>query len=151
MQKIMGTASNSEADLEKAVIEKANLSGYEQERIIAGFKWLGLFSSAPASPRGTPLDTLCATLEAKMEYAPGERDMVFLQHRFECETKDGTKQTRVSTGLWYGEPNGVTAMAKTVGVPCGIATQLILDGKEQQALPWNVSASNRNRPHNRCH
>lgn len=30
--------------------------------------------------------------------------------------------------LEYGIPDGVTSMAKTVGVPCGIAVQLILDG-----------------------
>jgi saccharopine dehydrogenase (NADP+, L-glutamate forming) len=28
----------------------------------------------------------------------------------------------------YGIPNGATAMARTVGIPCGIAVQLILDG-----------------------
>jgi saccharopine dehydrogenase (NADP+, L-glutamate forming) len=29
----------------------------------------------------------------------------------------------------YGIPNGYTAMARTVGIPCAIAVQLILDGK----------------------
>jgi saccharopine dehydrogenase-like NADP-dependent oxidoreductase len=28
----------------------------------------------------------------------------------------------------YGAPGGHSAMALTVGVPCGIATQLVLDG-----------------------
>ena len=28
----------------------------------------------------------------------------------------------------YGEPDGFSAMARTVGVPCGIAVQLVLDG-----------------------
>lgn len=28
----------------------------------------------------------------------------------------------------YGAPSGHSAMALTVGVPCGIATQLVLDG-----------------------
>lgn len=129
MQKILGTSSNSEEDLEKAVVEKAQLEGDEKNRILTGFKWLGLFSSTPATPRGTPLDTLCATLEAKMEYGPNERDLVFLQHRFEIENKDSSKKTVTSTGVWFGEPNGVTAMARTVGVPCGVATQLILDGE----------------------
>ena len=27
-------------------------------------------------PRGNPLDTICATLEQKMQYAEGERDLV---------------------------------------------------------------------------
>jgi saccharopine dehydrogenase (NADP+, L-glutamate forming) len=30
--------------------------------------------------------------------------------------------------LEYGKPPGPTAMATTVGIPCGIAVQLVLDG-----------------------
>jgi saccharopine dehydrogenase (NADP+, L-glutamate forming) len=99
----------------------------EATRILHGLKWLGLFSSEPCTRRNNPLDSLCATLGKLMQYGPGERDMVFLQHRFECEI-DGKHDVRTSTGVWYGEPNGFTAMARTVGVPCGIATQLVLDG-----------------------
>lgn len=38
-----------------------------------------------------------------------------LQHKFEIELKDGTKQTRTSTLVEYGstEPGGYSAMAKT--------------------------------------
>lgn len=37
-----------------------------------------------------------------------------LQHKFEVELKDGTKQTRLSTLCEYGstEPGGYSAMAK---------------------------------------
>lgn len=38
------------------------------------------------------------------------------------------KQTLTSTLEQYGSPSGHSAMALTVGVPCGIATQLVLDG-----------------------
>ncbi|KAJ2372240.1 saccharopine dehydrogenase (NADP+, L-glutamate-forming) [Coemansia sp. RSA 2607] len=55
--------------------------------------------------------------------------MILLQHKFEVENADGSTNTRTSVTLMYGEPDGFSAMAKTVGVPCGIATQLILDGK----------------------
>lgn len=65
-----------------------------------------------------------------MSYAPGERDMVMLQHKFVIEWTDGSTETRTSTLEAYGAPNGQghSAMALTVGVPCGIAVQLILDG-----------------------
>lgn len=63
----------------------------EEERIVSGLRWIGLFSDAPVTPRGNLLDTLCATLEAKMQYEEGERDMVVLQHKFEIENKDGSK------------------------------------------------------------
>ncbi|KAI9193279.1 Saccharopine dehydrogenase [Polychytrium aggregatum] len=121
--------SEVETDLIQAIRAKARLQGEEAERIIHGIKWLGLLSSTPVTPRGNLLDTLCATLEQKMQYEEGERDMVMLQHKFGVELADGTKQTRTSTGLWFGVPGGATAMATTVGVPCAITTQLILDGK----------------------
>ncbi|RKP36015.1 saccharopine dehydrogenase [Dimargaris cristalligena] len=123
----------SQEDFEKAVSDRFAIEDAgEKERIIHGMKWLGLFSDKLIAKRGTYLDVLCAALEDKMMYGPSERDMIILQHRFECVLKDGTKQTRTSTLLEYGEPNGVMAMAKTVGVPCGIAVQLILDGKITQ-------------------
>lgn len=50
-----------------------------------------MFSDDLVVPRGNPLDTLCSLLERKMQYSPGERDMVMLQHRFEIEHKDGVK------------------------------------------------------------
>ncbi|KAJ3162037.1 Saccharopine dehydrogenase [NADP(+), L-glutamate-forming] [Geranomyces michiganensis] len=129
LAKALATKTESEADLVSAVKAKTNIQGEESQRIIHGLKWLGMLSDKPVHKRGNLLDTLCATLEEKMQYEDGERDMVMLQHKFEVELKDGTKQTRTSTGLWYGEPNGDTAMATTVGVPCAITTQLILDGK----------------------
>ncbi|KAI9598555.1 Saccharopine dehydrogenase [Syncephalis fuscata] len=128
LAQMLGCASSEESIVIQAVKEKINDSPDETERILDGMKWLGLFSSTKVHRRGNNLDTLCATLEEKMMYEEGERDMVMLQHRFGIELADGTKQTRTSTLLAYGEPNGDTSMAKTVGVPCGIATQLILDG-----------------------
>lgn len=36
------------------------------------------------------MDTLCATLEKKMKFEEGERDMIMLQHKFEIDWADGT-------------------------------------------------------------
>ena len=38
------------------------------------------------------------------------------------------QETRVSTLIAWGETEGYTAMAKTVGIPAAVAAQLILDG-----------------------
>ncbi|KAH9474985.1 Saccharopine dehydrogenase [NADP(+), L-glutamate-forming] [Psilocybe cubensis] len=103
----------------------------ESNRIISGLRWIGLLSDKPLAPRaGNLLDTLCAQLETLMAYAPGERDLVMLQHKFVVEKADGTIETRTSTLEAYGAPvgTGPSAMALTVGLPCGIATQLVLDG-----------------------
>ena len=101
----------------------------ESRRIISGLKWIGLFSNEKATIRdGNLLDTLCAQLETLMAYAPGERDFVMLQHKFVVEWADGKVDTLTSTLEAYGKPDGYSAMALTVGLPCGIATQLVLDG-----------------------
>ncbi|KAK6340632.1 Saccharopine dehydrogenase [NADP(+), L-glutamate-forming] [Orbilia brochopaga] len=130
-QKILGASSSDEKDLIAAIYAKTTFKD-EQQRglIIAGLKWLGIFSSEAIIPRGNPLDTLCATLEKKMQFGEGERDLVILQHKFEVELKDGTKQTRLSTLCEYGstEPGGYSAMARLVGIPCAVAVQQVLDG-----------------------
>ncbi|CAL1703047.1 unnamed protein product [Somion occarium] len=101
----------------------------EASRIIYGLRWIGLFSEEKIKPRGgNLLDTLCARLEALMQYEEGERDLVILQHKFIVEWQDGKEDTITSTLEAYGNPLGFSAMATTVGVPCGIAVQLVLDG-----------------------
>lgn len=47
----------------------------------------------------------------------------FLQHYFEVENKDGSRDTITSTLCEYGAPigsGGYSAMAKLVGIPCGV-------------------------------
>jgi len=128
-QKILGASSHSQSDLEVAISSKANFANTdEKERILAGLRWLDLFSDTPITPAGTPLDVLCATLETKMQYEENERDMVMLQHRFEIENKDGSTETRTSTLCDYGDPKGYSSMAKLVGVPCAVAIKQVLDG-----------------------
>ncbi|KAF1957460.1 saccharopine dehydrogenase-like protein [Byssothecium circinans] len=127
--KIVGATSDKDEDIVWAIASQTKFpSTEEKERIIDGLRWLGLFSDDPIIPRGNPLDTLCATLEQKMQYEEGERDMVMLQHRFEIENKDGRKAVRTETLVDYGDPKGYSAMAKLVGIPCAVAVQQVLDG-----------------------
>lgn len=126
---IVGAASSSEEDLKKAILSKATFNSPEEEsRILSGLAWVGIFSDEQITPRGNPLDTLCATLEKKMQYEGEERDMVLLQHKFGIEHADGRKETRTSTLVEYGDPKGYSAMAKLVGVPCAVAVKQVLDG-----------------------
>ena len=69
-----------------------------------------------------------------MAYEDGERDLVFLQHRFEIEHKDGAKETRTSTLCDYGDPKGYSAMARLVGIPCAVAVTQVLEGKLPKGL-----------------
>ncbi|EED24367.1 saccharopine dehydrogenase Lys9, putative [Talaromyces stipitatus ATCC 10500] len=128
-KQILGATSDKELDLLWAISSKTTFQDNdERDRILAGLRWIGLFSDDLITPRNNPLDTLCATLEQKMQYGPGERDMVMLQHKFEIENKDGSRETRTSTLVEYGDPKGYSAMAKLVGVPCGVAVKFVLDG-----------------------
>lgn len=129
LAKVVGASSNSQADLVAAISSKAQFKDEaDKERILSGFKWLGLFSETPITPRGNPLDTLCATLEEKMQFAENERDLVILQHKFGIEWADGTTETRTSTLVECGTPGGYSAMAKLVGVPCAVAVKQVLNG-----------------------
>ncbi|KAK7454490.1 hypothetical protein VKT23_011244 [Stygiomarasmius scandens] len=139
---VLGKMLNAEGADETTLITKIKTicsfpSESEASRIISGFRWIGMFSLQKVSVRGTPgakhsnlLDTLFARLEELMKYNPGERDFVMLQHRFGVQWKDGKEETLTSTLEVYGAPlgSGHSAMAYHVGLPCGIATQLILDG-----------------------
>ncbi|KAH8903109.1 Saccharopine dehydrogenase [Coniochaeta sp. PMI_546] len=128
-QTVIGASSSSTTDLESKIRSKATFeSPSEQQRILSGLQWLGLFSDEPIIPRGNPLDTLCATLEQKMKYEEGERDMVMLQHKFVIEYPDGRRETRTSTLCETGDPKKYFAMARLVGTPCAIAVKLVLDG-----------------------
>merc|ERR1711939_1214400 len=128
-QKILSATSSSEQDLKWAIASKTTFKDTEEKnRLMAGLSWVGIFSDEKIIPHGNPLDTLCATLEKKMQFEEGERDFVMLQHKFEIENKDGSKETRTSTLVEYGDPKGYSAMAKLVGVPCGVAVKQVLDG-----------------------
>ncbi|EHK99711.1 putative Saccharopine dehydrogenase [Glarea lozoyensis 74030] len=70
-----------------------------------------------------------------MSFQPGERDLVMLQHKFVVEWADGKEAVFTSTLELLGKPGGYSAMSLSVGVTCGIATQLLLDGHPALNVP----------------
>lgn len=101
--------------------------------ILGHLEWLGLFSDEPL-PAGcrSPLDVLTATMLARMQYAPGERDMLILQHQFLAEYPD-RKEKITSTMIDFGIPHGDTSMNRTVGLPAAIGARMILEGQIRSA------------------
>ena len=95
---------------------------------ITDLDWLGVFSDEPL-PEGatTHLDVVAQRMLSKMEYAPGERDMLVMQHEFVVEHPD-RKERISSTMVDYGIPNGDSSMSRLVGLPAAIAARLILQG-----------------------
>ncbi|MBX3256089.1 MAG: saccharopine dehydrogenase NADP-binding domain-containing protein [Chitinophagaceae bacterium] len=78
----------------------------------------------------TAADILQNCAESKLMLRPEDRDMVVMMHEMGYE-ENGYKKKVQSTLVVKGTNNIETAMAKTVGLPLGIATSLILQGKIQ--------------------
>lgn len=142
----IGAESAREGSLSDRIASVCSCSSDEErDQVMECLRWIGLFSSQEkVKPCGSLLDTLCATMEQKMQYQAGEQDMLVLQNKFEIEDRHGQASTRTQTLIEVGSPLGAGkspfAMARLVGIPCGIAVQLILDGKITGAgvlAPWS--------------
>jgi saccharopine dehydrogenase-like NADP-dependent oxidoreductase len=102
---------------------------------LASLRWLGLFSDEPSGVAGaTVTDALVHLLLEKLRLPPGGRDMVVLLHellvRYPAagEAAPGRRERVTSTLVERGEADGMTAMARTVGLPAALAARLVLDG-----------------------
>lgn len=76
----------------------------------------------------TPAQALQRILEEKWTLKPEDKDMIVMYHKFGFEVEGKQKQID-STMVSIGEDQTYTAMAKTVGLPVGIATLKILNGE----------------------
>jgi len=98
-------------------------------RPIADLEWLGFLGSDPISAEECSyLDVVASRMLSKMQYAPGERDMLVMQHEFVVEYADRTERI-ASTMVDYGIPNGDSSMSRLVGLPAAIASRMILQGE----------------------
>lgn len=113
--------------LEEALCRFLSLerSGPEMSRL----SWSGFFDNEPVGlDAGSPARVLEAILLKKWTLAADDKDLVVMWHRFVYELNGKRKKviaTLKSTGL-----NAVdTAMARTVGLPLGIAACLLMKGE----------------------
>lgn len=108
------------------------ISLYVQEEfeteIKTQFEFLGL-TSTNKLPKAAQCsaDILQFNAEAKLAIQPQDKDMILMLHEIEY-SKSGTKYKVQSSLKVIGEDSVRTAMAKTVGLPLGIAAKLILNG-----------------------
>ncbi|MBL7745665.1 MAG: saccharopine dehydrogenase NADP-binding domain-containing protein [Chitinophagaceae bacterium] len=91
--------------------------------------YLGLDDQETIVNKGlcSPADILQFAVERKLSLKPEDKDMIVMLHEFEFEVKGHKSQVRSSLVV-KGENSLRTAMAKTVGLPLGIAAKLILNG-----------------------
>lgn len=96
-------------------------------------EWTGIFSDNKIKlENATPAQILQNLLQAKWVMKENDKDMIVMQHQFEYREEKNTgqeKQKLISSLVVKGENSEMTAMAKTVGLPMGIAAKLILNGK----------------------
>ncbi len=98
-------------------------------KIMENLKWLGLFSNEPIGGNvRTASDVMTKIVVNKLKFPPGGRDMVIITHEIEVEYPEENfrKECTLTTFIEYGDAEGFTAIAKTVGYPAAIATKLLL-------------------------
>lgn len=102
-----------------------DLAGEEMFKL----KWLGMFDDEPIGlEEGTPARILEHILKKKWTIEPDDKDMIVMWHKFDF--MDGEKLRKIQSYMVVKGENSVdTAMAKTVGLPLGIAAELILNNK----------------------
>lgn len=92
-------------------------------------RWSGFFSDEPIGlSEGSPAKILEHILNKRWKLMPSDKDLIVMWHRF------GYQSGRTIKGITAhltvaGESEVQTAMAKTVGLPLGIAAKLLLQGK----------------------
>lgn len=134
-KQITASLLNQEQDifpdsLKNIVIE---LLGKEKIRELQALDELGLFSDALPERNMSPLDTVVPHLAKALAYAPGEKDLIILNHDIEAQLPSGAKEQHRVTLVAYGEqPNGFSAMARTVGCTTAIISNMILNGEIQE-------------------
>lgn len=92
--------------------------------------FLGLDDNETLVNRGlcSAADLLQFAVEKKLGLRPYDKDMIVMLHEIGYELRGEAHEIRSSLVV-KGENNLRTAMAKTVGLPLGIAARLILNGK----------------------
>ena len=102
----------------------------EANLILKQLFFLGLDDKDTKVDKGlcSAADILQFAVEKKLALRPYDKDMIVMLH--EIEYIAGNQKSEVRSSLVVkGENNLRTAMAKTVGLPLGIAAKLILNGK----------------------
>lgn len=96
---------------------------------IQRLRWSGFFSDELVGlSEGTPAMILEHILNKRWRLVSGDKDLIVMWHRFGYVQNGNLKGSTAHLSV-AGENEIHTAMAKTVGLPLGIAAKLLLQGK----------------------
>ncbi len=113
--------------VEEKICSAFNVSEHGEE--LKRLRWSGFFSDERIGlEKGTPAQILEHILSKKWKLKSGEKDFIVMWHRFRY-VKNGTQKEIQAYLTATGDNEINTAMAKTVGLPLGIAAKNLLQGK----------------------
>ncbi|RYZ23360.1 MAG: saccharopine dehydrogenase [Chitinophagaceae bacterium] len=120
-------------DLKTRAAETVALKMHDAKLTLSQLFYLGLDDKTTLINRGrcSAADVLQLALEQKLALKPGDRDLVVMLHEIGYEM-NGRRYMAKSSFSLEGENDHHTAMAKTVGLPLGIAARLLLNGSLQE-------------------
>ncbi|RMH73938.1 MAG: saccharopine dehydrogenase [Gemmatimonadetes bacterium] len=101
-------------------------------KVMENLRWLGILSDEKVDTDvSTPAEAMTVLLARKLALPPHARDMVILLHKLEAyfPEEHNRKERHISSFIEYGDVDGFTAIAKSVGLPAAIAAKLVLTGK----------------------
>lgn len=122
----------TQPELEEAA-NKIQQKVNEANKLMDQLRFLGLQDTDTIINKGwcSAADVLQFMLEQKLVLHEADKDMIVMLHELEYEL-NGKKYQTDSSLVVIGKDHLRTAMAKTVGLPLGIAAKLILTGALQQ-------------------
>ena len=124
-------------------LKTSSTNNHAASILLQQFQFLGLddFQTILPMSEGSAADILQFILENKLALKSGEKDMVVMLHELEYLIDDQLQHIDNSL-ITIGSDEQRTAMAKTVGLPLGIAAVLILEGKiKETGLHIPIKAS----------
>lgn len=125
MNSFLSYNPNDSVELKLAHYMGLDIDGPEMHKL----RWLGLFSEDLVGLlKGSAAQILEHILKKKWTIGSDVKDQIVMWHLFDYE--DGGQVKRVRSAMVTNGDDAIdTAMAKTVGLPLGIATKLLLQGK----------------------
>ncbi len=101
----------------------------ENSEVMKRIQWTGIFEETLIGlKKATPAQILQKLLESKWKLDPDDKDMIVMLHRIKY-ILNGEKNNIWTILVVIGSDPENTAMAKTVGLPVGIAAKLILEDR----------------------
>ena len=128
-EKFIGAFLDSDTTLtvQEKIAKRFHLA--QQGPELVKLAWSGFFdSTAVALQTGTPAEILEHILNKRWHLKEADRDMIVMWHRFRFQKEGKERQIQASL-IALGENSTQTAMAKTVGLPLGLAAKELLNGK----------------------